>query len=213
MGCDIHCYVEYRNRSENKNWQDFGGRINPGRNYLMFSIMAGVRSWGDDDCVLFKPKGLPDDLGYASEHDNFLYITDTKCVCGESKSVTMETAERWVKSGCSVYKNNHEGKPTWVSHPDWHSHSWLSLEEYKQILSKYKELEQIEWERMEKERKERLILLEKHSKDIDSKLSEHSWLLTPLEHCYEPEYQAIEASMSKLEEMGYETRLVFWFDN
>ena len=32
MGCDIHCYVEYRSKSES-HWELFGDRINPGRNF------------------------------------------------------------------------------------------------------------------------------------------------------------------------------------
>lgn len=212
MGCDIHCYVEYRKRDgENKNWRDFGGRINPGRNYLMFSIMAGVRSWSGNEDVLFKPKGLPEKLGYESEHDNFMYITADEegcCGCGEN-SVKASDADRWVKGGESEYKNNHEGKPTWVSHPDWHSHSWLSLAEYRQVLVKFKELENVGWEEREQER---LEMIEK-CKDKDMELKGNSWLLEPCEHYDEPEYQAIEAAMGRLEEMGYETRLVFWFDN
>jgi hypothetical protein len=37
--------------------------------------------------------------------------------------------------------------------------------------------------------------------------------MEPCEHYDAPEYQALEAAMGRLEEMGYETRLVFWFDN
>lgn len=211
MGCDIHCYVEYRNRGdENRSWRDFGGRINPGRNYLMFSIMAGVRCWNENENVLFRPKGLPKDIAYSAQDDNFLYITDNeKCSCGGSRSVSMERAERWVKNGSSVFKHDQNGKPTWVSGPDWHSHSWLSLEEYRQVLAKFKELEQIDWVEREQER---LEFIEK-CKDENIDIKDHSWLLKPCEHYDEPEYQAIEAAMSRLEEMGYETRLVFWFDN
>lgn len=137
MGCDIHCYIEYRERDmsdrEDKSWSSFGGRINPGRNYLMFSLMAGVRG-GDG---IFEVRGLPEGLGYYSNDDNYLYITaDKECNCGECKSVSVENAARWVEGGSSEYKNNREGKPTWVSHPDWHSHSWLSLVEFRQVLEK-----------------------------------------------------------------------------
>lgn len=207
MGCDIHCYIEYRDRDvsdrEDKSWSSFGGRINPGRNYLMFSLMAGVRG-GDG---IFEVRGLPEGLGYYSNDDNYLYITaDKECNCGECKSVSVENAARWVESGSSEYKNNREGKPTWVSHPDWHSHSWLSLVEFRQVLEKYKEVEQREWEELEKDRVE---LLNK----VPENEQEQSWLYKPYAHATAPEYQAMEAAMAKFEELGYESRLVFWFDN
>jgi hypothetical protein len=171
--------------------------------------MAGVRG-GVDDC-LFEPKGLPEDIAYAAENDNFLYISDTKCSCGESRSVTMENAERWVKGESSVFKNNHEGKPTWVSGPDWHSHSWLSLTEYKQVLEKYKVLEQKDFEIRQEENLDFIKYIKENNPDVEIK--EDSWLMAPIEHYDEPEYHAIEAAMNRLEEMGYESRLVFWFDN
>jgi hypothetical protein len=52
MGADIHMYVEYRNKKQAKDletqgrdpyWYSFGDCFNPGRNYTMFAILAGVR--------------------------------------------------------------------------------------------------------------------------------------------------------------------------
>ena len=45
MGCDIHLYIEYKNKKVafdgyKDNWHSFGQRINPGRNYAMFALMA-----------------------------------------------------------------------------------------------------------------------------------------------------------------------------
>jgi hypothetical protein len=219
MGCDIHCYIEYRGKvryndeDEGNRWGSFGGRINPGRNYGLFKLMAGVRGWGDGSGKLFEPKGLPEGLGYSAEQDNYLYITDgEECKCGEISSVTVETAKRWVESGSSEYKNNHSGKPTWVSHPDWHSHSWLSLVEYRQVLEKYKVVEQEDWERRERDR---LDLIEKLKGDnsLDLKITEGNLLYELSEHYVEPKYHAILAAMDSFEGMGYESRLVFWFDN
>lgn len=212
MGCDIHCYIEYRDRDvsdlEDKSWSSFGGRINPGRNYAIFSLMAGVRSWNEGN-ILFEPRGLAENLGYYSRGDNFLYITadEKECSCGGScDSVSMSKAEKWVKSGSSYFKNNREGKPTWVSQPDWHSHSWLSLSEFRQVLEKYKEVEQREWEELEKDRVELLNKVPENER-------EQSWLYKPYAHATAPGYQAMEAAMSRYEELGYESRLVFWFDN
>lgn len=215
MGCDIHCYIEYRKKnidSKNeidKGWTSFGGRINPGRNYGMFRLMAGVRSY--DDSILFKPKGLPDDIGYHADDDNFLYISTNKnCGCGDCPHVSIDSASDWVRKGISVYKNNINGEPTWVSNPDWHSHSWLNLEEYRQVLEAYKTVEQRNWKTREKERLESIEYLKSIS---DVNLPPDSWVMSPCEHFEEPEYHVIEAAMTKFEEMGYDSRLVFWFDN
>ncbi len=212
MGCDIHCYIEYREKDvDDKNWRGFGGHINPGRNYGLFRLMAGIRS-RDSENGLFKPKGLPEDIGHETSLDNFRYISDDeKCTCGESRSVTSKKAEYWVKSGYSIYQNNVNGIPTWVSNPDWHSHSWLSLSEYRQVLEAYKVVEQKDWEVREKER---LDFIEYSKTEIpDLNLKENSWLYEPCKHYDEPKYHVIETVMAKFEEMGYESRLVFWFDN
>ncbi len=132
MGCDIHMYVEYK-RKERSVWSSFGGKINPGRNYNMFARMAGVR--GEFEGVSLEPKGMPEDAGYKANDGNRLYITDTE---GE-EYVTMETAQKWVDSNSSVFINGSDGKPLWVTHPDWHSHTWLSADEYRDIVRGYHE--------------------------------------------------------------------------
>ena len=45
MGCDIHLYIEYKNKKVafdgyKDSWHSFGKQINPGRNYAMFALMA-----------------------------------------------------------------------------------------------------------------------------------------------------------------------------
>lgn len=171
MGCDIHMYIEYCKKetepSEKKYWRDFGGRINPGRNYLMFGILSkGVRC---DTTFNFPPKGTPDDMAYASRNDSLIYISEEPT----EGSVTLEKAKQWEKYGNKII-NNSEGKPTWVEHPDWHSHSWLTTEEFEKAMEFY-------------------------NKNSDK------WV--------EPEYEAILVSMKRFEELGYEARIVFWFDN
>lgn len=130
MGCDIHLYIEYRSKTNGQHWQNLGGRINPGRNYLMFGIMSkGVRVESD---FSYQPKGMPIDAGYCSENDNRLYITDEE---GEDNA-TLENALQWEKTGSKITRNG-EGKPIWVEHPDWHSHSWLTTDEYREALKFY----------------------------------------------------------------------------
>ena len=125
MGCDIHCYVEYKSAAHS-HWRPFGGRINPGRNYTMFGFMAGVRC---GDLPHFTPRGAASDMAYKAADDNRLYIS--KDSSDSEGNCSPESAERWVNSGIAEYTDDSK---KFVTHPDWHSHSWLSPSEFEQCL-------------------------------------------------------------------------------
>ena len=119
MGCDIHCYIEYKS-PDTDGWSDFG-RINPGRNYDLFGKLAGVRRIEVTPVV--EPRGLPEDVAYAASSDAWLFVTDT----GSSEGCcSREQAEQWVGWGAR-YRNSEK---EFVSNPDWHSHSWLTPNEF-----------------------------------------------------------------------------------
>lgn len=136
MGADIHMYVEYASKKPGyfeetqgkRYWRPFGGRTNPGRDYWLFTLLADVRGSG----ALIEPRGMPDDAGWYAADDNQLYITETE---GDDY-VTMEEAQRYVSYG-SKFINGHDGKPVWVTNPDWHSHSWLTVDELQQVFDAY----------------------------------------------------------------------------
>lgn len=150
MGADIHMYLEYTSKEDlekyqrgerlDKNgnpvkpyWRSFGSRINPGRNYWMFGFISkGVRTNFSNG---LPAKGLPEfnEMGYHSRNDSVCYITENPR--DDDGSVTLETAMKW---GGKLY-NDSQGKPRWVDHPDWHSHTWLTTEEYEQAINMYKE--------------------------------------------------------------------------
>jgi hypothetical protein len=131
MGCDIHLYIEYKSKNtENEYWWGFGGRYNPGRNYAIFGLMAkGVRCEFPES---FPIKGLPNVLGYKSKSDNLLYICEEE---GEG-NCKLRDAWRWHESGASKIIFHNE-QPTWVTNPDWHSHSWLSADEFQSVWDNY----------------------------------------------------------------------------
>jgi hypothetical protein len=61
MGCDIHMWLEYSPYATNDgepSWYSFTENYNPGRDYHMFSIMAGVRT-DDDSEQLYERRGMP----------------------------------------------------------------------------------------------------------------------------------------------------------
>jgi hypothetical protein len=207
MGCDIHLYIEYKSKKprydgSESNWASFGDRINPGRNYAMFGLMANVRNCYSDGKlpVLVEPRGMPEDAGYTATDDNRIYISETE----SEDYVCMETAKRWVESGSSTFINNKDGNPTWVTQPDWHSHSWLTTSEFESVLNKYLELE-TGWHK---------VRVEEHNKMVERQnIQPDSWVYAPPDMDIEPEYQVVLASLKRFEELGYDARIVFWFDN
>jgi hypothetical protein len=145
MGADIHMYIEYRNKKQAKDlekqgrvpyWYSFGGHFNPGRNYTMFAVLAGVRGVFKNS---FEPKGrIPFDLmGYAAKYDLYYFISEEE---GE-KNISREKAKKYVESyGCEIVDDK------WVRDPDLHSHSWMSVKELNQAYKRYKVRASDEWE-------------------------------------------------------------------
>ena len=207
MGCDIHLYIEYKSKKpqydgRESTWHSFGKSINPGRNYAMFGLMANVRNCYSDGKlpVLVEPRGMPEDAGYTATDDNRIYISETE----SEDYVSMETAKRWVNSGSSKFINDNDGNPTWVTQPDWHSHSWLTTSEFESVLNKYLELE-TGWHK---------VRVEEHNKMVEREnIQPDSWAYAPPSINDEPEYQVVLASLKRFEELGYDARVVFWFDN
>lgn len=141
VGCDIHCYMEYRwvpktvdEAHEASEWQSFGARINPGRHYQVFNRLAGVRGPGDG--ALIAPRGIAPALGYEAAGDLLLRVHDRPMedapVNWDEKNVTRVHADSWVQSGNSVRVTYH--KQEYVTNPDYHTHSWLTLGEYLGVL-------------------------------------------------------------------------------
>lgn len=131
-------YLEYTKKEDvNKPetiWHSYK-RTNPGRNYLMFGILSkGVRS--DIDKGL-PSKGIPIEIGKEAEYDNSLLINDK--YQDEESFCSLENALEWEKNyGCKItYRKD---IPYSVTHPDWHSHSWVNLKEYKYAIELYNEL-------------------------------------------------------------------------
>jgi hypothetical protein len=57
MGCDIHLFLEGKNKDTGE-WDHIIAELDDGRNYYLFGLIAGVRKTR----VIFEPKGLPKDI-------------------------------------------------------------------------------------------------------------------------------------------------------
>ena len=136
MGCDIHLYIEYSRKETRedgkKYWTNFGNCFGH-RDYHLFGILA--RDVRIDNPNGFPVKGLPGGgLGFVTENDSLIYISED----GEGDNeTTLERAQAWNRDFHCKIINNRAGEPQLVENPDWHSHSWLTLQEYEKALNIY----------------------------------------------------------------------------
>ena len=68
MGCDIHLHTEIKIRG---GWQHYSAPDTP-RCYPLFTKMAGVRAYGDEepeDQPIAKPRGIPEDISTVTRID------------------------------------------------------------------------------------------------------------------------------------------------
>ena len=208
MGCDIHMYVEYCNDLEKPYWLSIG-KVHPGRNYSMFEAMAGVR--GNLPGIV-QPKGLPKDLAYDAENDFYLRVNDK--YEEQEGYCSSENADRWVKNGSSIDKfYGQNGEYRKVTHPDWHTPSWLTAQEYDAAISLAEE-RLVHW--FKREQPKTATWLKTMKQAAESTGTEEAIKnYQRLESLYnQPEkidvtYKAINAMMKLLPN----ARLVFWFDN
>ena len=132
MGCDIHFYVEKPTPS---GWEhvpapagvdDFADRCGHqprfyrDRDYLLFSWLAGVRDWGAVQAIE-EPRGMPGSVSVFVHHENTLRIVPgDDDEDSEEGTCTPEEVSRW---GVAVLADGR------AVHPDWHSHSWFTVNE------------------------------------------------------------------------------------
>lgn len=140
MGCDIHLYVEYidikakkafMDEGKTPYWRSFGDNLASSRNYSLFGHLTKGEVRSEPMDKGFEPRGLPEDIGWGLREFAYLFISEDGT---EEGHTTLEKAKKW---GGKIY-NNSEGKPVWTDHPDWHSHSWLTTNEYAKVLRNYK---------------------------------------------------------------------------
>ena len=146
----------YRENDESSfDWNKNEFEIDPpsSRNYDWFAILANVRngigfagiSTGEGFGIVSEPKGLPEDL--SNESDSYFYMpvtNDPKLVDDEDDNgiyyVGEDSANKWVNEyGCKYVDIDGD---KYVTDPDHHSSSYLTLEEldnfdWNQMTMKY----------------------------------------------------------------------------
>lgn len=209
MGCDIHLYTEHKVYNH---WEALDISNAGQRNYDFFGLMAnGVRRDYDEETYGFtveEPRGIPDDLSYGVFIDYYIRVLDSdflerNCDIKTAKDYAtrygcriLKIKERndngaWVYFGtkekavpCNITEVNGDDK-YFIEDPDFHSASYMSLEEYRQVLDNYYKVLKLDDESLTEEQIKK----------------------------YGVYWEAIYAYLKTYEDLGSETRLVFWFDS
>jgi len=246
MGCDIHVYIEYWNPRWFQNnpfasVNSFGREgIYISRNYALFAHLAGVRDYsGYYGGPLFPPRGIPEQpaLSWEIREQYFVSVRETDDADDNEHCCSLANAEDWVRHGSSYWAHErHEWAKLqlergyrYVSGPDWHTASWLTLAEAEQVLAQYRSRREpfMQHAVMDEPRYPsgwidpdmpdgRPHYWRKLETDQEIGYWRGRYLITvgdpePLEPMID--FEACLAAMRAFEAGGYGTRLVFWFDN
>jgi hypothetical protein len=131
MGCVIRAHLEYLDPAHGDGQS--GERVATfeiARDYLLFSILAGVRSERGGPPPVSVPRGLPHGTPPPSYE-----VDDELADLGVDGYCSREDADLWVQKQIAEYLN--ESK-TMVSDPDAHSASWLEQAELEEVARLYK---------------------------------------------------------------------------
>lgn len=111
------------------------GRIRLSQDDRLFALLAGVRSDNISDLQIecLMPKGLPDDVTELSLEEGSFTVDDDAAKLEIPDTCSRADADRWVNDDKSRYIHNGYS----VTHPAFHSHSWVTIEELKLALGRY----------------------------------------------------------------------------
>ncbi len=156
------------------------------------------------ECVResFESRGLPKLISYPVEWKYTLFVHDND----EKDSCTRSQAEKWVSSGSSEWWNEDHSR---VTHPDWHSASWLNAQELEQVQEAYAAIKMADasWYQHDKEVPDNAVII-----GTDRGYYVEVGERKPLGK--NTELEAVIAAMKALDgDRPGRSRLVFWFDN
>jgi hypothetical protein len=214
MGCDIHSFIDYEEgqQPDGRTGVFQFGTVHIHRDYFLFALMAGVRTDEPADAVV-PPRGVPR-LSGRTQDEFAMFVTDD--TGGDPHYCTRETAEGYVKHG-SFYL---DPEKRFVSNPDWHTPSWLTVPELEEVRRRYREgLTKRHAAYQEQTKKVREMAKEHDPKTTDAALDE-GWLtkFRPEEDTVRgSELTRLDAAIAAMKVLDGDTpgrsRLTFWFDN
>jgi hypothetical protein len=199
MGCDIHAFVDYDQTHQDGVSTFHWGSIKLERNYWLFSLLAGVRGQREQS---LQPKGLPKNMSWQVRREVYLELIN-------DADVNDYTREGYVG-------REHAKKHNWTiideyhcEHPDWHSHSYLNLEELDGVIKNYMELSET-----------LPVLIEVGEQALAGDVHVRTFLPTGTKLVKRTrkvtmpaDLAALRAAMAALKDGGFEPRFIFFFDN
>lgn len=157
MGTGIHLFIEVDYSTEGAPFTESGnvrafaeGELFVWNDYKVFDALANGRSrdLGDPSSplALITPRGIPPQLSEAVFRRFYVRIADSSDAAADctlwipSVKVSSADAERYVAEKlsqrldpreCPSWARSHP----WISNPDWHSATWLTLQEFNASLA------------------------------------------------------------------------------
>jgi len=137
MAADIHIYVEYDEGNDSpfsdpdKVYGFSEGEFLVPRDYELFSVLAGVR-FSDEFQPLYPPRGMPEIASKDAINAYHLNVLDNESERLDAEDVMRSQADIWVNDGLSQIRDSWIKQHGFVSDPNFHTPSWLYLEEVKQ---------------------------------------------------------------------------------
>lgn len=126
LGCDIHAFIEY---SVGKyGMTPCFAEVDIDRNYLLFSLMAGVRNYAGVEPVA-PPRGIPQDLSWWAKDRYTEWVPEA-----DRQKKAAEPSVRWW-----------DEEKTRIVNPDWHTPSWLTARELHCVKAHYFQIDAQLW--------------------------------------------------------------------
>lgn len=178
----------------------------------------------------FDPRGMPKDISWRVVNEYVVQVVpdDEKCVELGAKSCSTSTAYTWLASGSTeAWETEEDGGIRSVVCPDWHTPSWLTAAEVKQVALRFRTIlsnevqtvkklqaQNVEWASAALVNAEKEGDLERVAYFENELARESDWdTYDPLKEPVYAHVEGLAAMMAELETRGLKSRLVFWFDN
>jgi hypothetical protein len=138
MGCDIHGYIDYDQEINKDRIYTRGfAKVNIDRNYALFTVLAGVRAgWDENPKNIGSPNGIPENRSWTIDWDLFVRVDDE--YPDQDHTCSTKEAESWARCNSHLMHQGYKDEEKlYVLHPDWHSHSYMSIQELSTAIRKY----------------------------------------------------------------------------
>ncbi len=162
----------------------------------------------------FEPRGVPKDADYFKAISDYtMWVREEESANAEEHECSRKKADEWIKNGSSkVWDTDEDGKVSRITHPDWHSASWLSTDEIEELIKRYESALKALIPTARKEMERAAKFYEKAPEKIRDKFC--SWeYCNPMNNHDLKLLRGMLSMMRAIETPERPCRIIFWFDN